>query len=144
MKLCDRALVYAAFVAAGYNVLQLSRCIFFVSCFHGNLSKRSYRYLAWVGYLLDQVIPFTYNSMFLLFLISFKFTKLYNQEFHLICILYYSVQFLLFFVLLCTKERFGSIFFSHNNDKTCKKQKFLGLDIHILFKPLKSRSTSSG
>ncbi|XP_044472533.1 CASP-like protein 2C1 [Mangifera indica] len=51
-----QALVYAAFVAAGYNVLQLSRCIFFVSCFHGNLSKRSYRYLAWVGYLLDQVV----------------------------------------------------------------------------------------
>lgn len=97
--------------------------------------------LGWL--LVGPGIPFTYNSMFLLFLISFKFTKLDNQEFHLICILYYSVRFLLFFVLLCTKERFGSIFFSHNNDKTCKKQKFLGLDIHILFKPLKSRSTSS-
>ncbi|KAJ0031122.1 hypothetical protein Pint_14148 [Pistacia integerrima] len=53
-----QALVYAAFGAAGYNLLQLSRCIFFISCFHGNLSKRSYRYLAWVCYLLDQVVVY--------------------------------------------------------------------------------------
>ncbi|XP_044463515.1 CASP-like protein 2C1 [Mangifera indica] len=53
-----QALVYAAFGAAGYNLLQLSRCTFFIICFHGNLSKSSYRYLAWICYLLDQLVVY--------------------------------------------------------------------------------------
>lgn len=52
-----RALVYVASAAAGYNLLQLGRSVF-VSRYLGN-SKGSYRYLAWVSYLLDQVnFPF--------------------------------------------------------------------------------------
>ncbi|KAH9805972.1 CASP-like protein 2C1 [Citrus sinensis] len=51
------ALVYVASAAAGYNLLQLGRSVF-VSRYLGN-SKGSYRYLAWVSYLLDQVnFPF--------------------------------------------------------------------------------------
>ncbi|KAH9805971.1 CASP-like protein 2C1 [Citrus sinensis] len=50
------ALVYVASAAAGYNLLQLGRSVF-VSRYLGN-SKGSYRYLAWVSYLLDQMVVY--------------------------------------------------------------------------------------
>ncbi|GKV47049.1 hypothetical protein SLEP1_g53988 [Rubroshorea leprosula] len=46
-------LVYATSIAAAYNFLQLCRYTF-PYWFEGN-SKKSYRYLAWLCYILDQV-----------------------------------------------------------------------------------------
>ncbi|KAL5775217.1 hypothetical protein ACOSP7_012774 [Xanthoceras sorbifolium] len=52
-------MVYVASLAAAYNLLQLSRCIFSTYCLKGNLNKSS-KYLAWVWicYLLDQIVVY--------------------------------------------------------------------------------------
>ncbi|KAJ4709341.1 CASP-like protein [Melia azedarach] len=49
-------LVYVASAAAAYNLLQLGRCVFSSSL--KEKSNKSYRYLAWVFYLLDQMVVY--------------------------------------------------------------------------------------
>ncbi|GLT80386.1 hypothetical protein SLA2020_518280 [Shorea laevis] len=49
-------LVYVTSIAAAYNLLQLCRYSF-QAWFEG-ISKKSYRYLAWLCYFLDQVIAY--------------------------------------------------------------------------------------
>ncbi|KAK0572320.1 hypothetical protein LWI29_029749 [Acer saccharum] len=52
-------MVYVASLAAVYNLLQLSRCVFSTYYSNGNLNK-SNKYLSWVWicYLLDQVVVY--------------------------------------------------------------------------------------
>ncbi|KAF8392910.1 hypothetical protein HHK36_021150 [Tetracentron sinense] len=50
------ALVYVDSIAAGYNLLQLSKC-FFISGFNGNPTG-SYKNLAWVFFFLDQMAAY--------------------------------------------------------------------------------------
>ncbi|KAI9191434.1 hypothetical protein LWI28_008488 [Acer negundo] len=52
-------MVYVASLAAAYNLLQLSRCVFSTYYSNGNLNK-SNKYLSWVWicYLLDQVVVY--------------------------------------------------------------------------------------